>query len=102
MDTRWHGGEGDAGGLELCSGIHGVCVLCALARGTEGEGEHEGSGESEGETKRAASKSKRQHRQRRWDACQHGGALLSCMVATRPFQRIGGGDDVGKVGAKLG
>ena len=33
-----------------------------------------------------ASKSKQQRRQRRWDARQHGGALMSCMVATRPFQ----------------
>ena len=38
--------------LELCSGIHGVRTLCALARGTEGKGEHRGSGESEGETER--------------------------------------------------
>ena len=52
MDTRWCRGEGDVGGLELCSSIHGVRVLCALTRGTEGDGEREGSGECEGETER--------------------------------------------------
>ena len=30
-----HGaGEGDVGGLELCSGVHGVCALYALTPGT--------------------------------------------------------------------
>ena len=49
MDTRWRKGEGDAGGLELCSDVHGVR---ALARGTEGEGERGGSGQSEEETEK--------------------------------------------------
>ena len=52
MDTRWRGGEGDAGGLELCSGVHGIRALYVLARSTEGEGERGGSGDSEGETER--------------------------------------------------
>ena len=52
MDTRWRGGEGDASGLELCSGVHGIRALYVLARSTEGEGERGGSGDSEGETER--------------------------------------------------